>query len=200
VFDLAGAPALPQDSPTPAGGYGPANFDARHLLAFDAVYDFPHMRGRATRLLFGGLQLALTAHFRTGQPFTVNTYFDVNLDGNPTNRLDTTRGLLVTGERLRPLVLTTDDLASLLAPAGQDGRAPRNAFRAGSVFELDLVLARQLRLTETQSLLLRVEVFNVTDRANFGVPVRLLEAPAFGRATRTLTPARRIQFYLRYSF
>jgi len=51
-----------------------------------------------------------------------------------------------------------------------------------------------------QSFLLRAEVFNATNRANFGVPVRILEAPAFGRATRTITPARRIQFYLRYSF
>lgn len=77
---------------------------------------------------------------------------------------------------------------------------PRNAFRAGSVFELDLALAKLIRFNETQSLMLRAEVFNLTNRANFGVPVRLLEAPAFGRATRTLTPARRIQFYLRYSF
>ncbi|HEV7890532.1 MAG TPA: hypothetical protein VGP08_07830, partial [Pyrinomonadaceae bacterium] len=200
VFDLAGASALPQNSLTFDGEYAPANFDVRHLFAFDTVYDFPRLRTRAARLFFGGLQLASTGFYRTGQPFTVNSIFDVNLDGNPTDRIDATSGLNVTGDRLRPLVLTTNDLASLLAPVGEDGSVGRNAFRAGSVFELNLSLAKLFRLTETQSFLLRAEVFNATNRANFGVPVRLLEAPAFGRATRTITPARRIQFYLRYSF
>jgi hypothetical protein len=200
VFDLAGASALPQNSLTFEGEYAPANFDVRHLFAFDTVYDFPRLRTRAARLFFGGLQLASTGFYRTGQPFTVNSIFDVNLDGNPTDRIDATSGLNVTGDRLRPLVLTTNDLASLLAPVGEDGSVGRNAFRAGSVFELNLSLAKLFRLTETQSFLLRAEVFNATNRANFGVPVRLLEAPAFGRATRTITPARRIQFYLRYSF
>ena len=200
VIDLAGASALPQNSLTFEGEYAPANFDVRHLFAFDAVYDFPRFRSRGARLLFGGFQLASTGRYRTGQPYTVNTYFDVNLDGNPTDRIDTTQGLTVTGDRLRPLILTTNDLASLLASVGDDGSVPRNAFRAGSVFELDLSLAKLVRLTETQSVLLRAELFNATNRANFGVPVRLLEAPAFGRATRTLTPARRIQFYLRYIF
>jgi hypothetical protein len=40
----------------------------------------------------------------------------------------------------------------------------------------------------------------LTNRANFGVPVRYLEAPAFGRATRTITPGRRVQFSLKYEF
>ena len=200
VFDLAGAPALPQNSASFEGEYAVASYDVRKLFAFDAVYDFPNFGARPAQLLFGGWQLASTGRFRTGQPFTVNTYFDVNLDGNPTDRLDRTDGLVFTGDRLQPLILTTDDLTSLLAPVGEDGRVPRNTYRAGSVFELNLALAKLIRLTETQSFMLRAEVFNLTNRANFGVPVRLLEAPAFGRATRTITPARRIQFYLRYSF
>lgn len=65
----------------------------------------------------------------------------------------------------------------------------RATYRAGSVFELNLALARLVRFTESQSFLVRAEVFNLTNRANFGVPVRLLEAPAFGRGTRTNTPA-----------
>jgi hypothetical protein len=45
-----------------------------------------------------------------------------------------------------------------------------------------------------------MEIFNVFNRANFGVPVRFLESPGFGQATETITPARRIQFALKYSF
>jgi hypothetical protein len=200
VFDLAGAPALPQDSLTFADEYARANYDVTNLVSFNTVYDFPRFNARAARLLFGGLQLASTGHFRTGQPFTVNSIFDVNLDGNLTDRLNTTAGLFATGDRLQPLTLTTNDLASFLAPVGHEGQLARNTFRAGNVFELNLALAKFFGLSEGRAILLRTEVFNLTNRANFGVPVRFLEAPAFGRATSTVTPARRIQFYLRYSF
>ncbi|HWS87866.1 MAG TPA: TonB-dependent receptor [Pyrinomonadaceae bacterium] len=200
VFELAGASALPQNSLTFAGEYGPANYDARHLASYYVVYDLGGFGGEAARRLFGGLRLVSAGRFRTGQPFTVNSLFDVNLDGNLTDRLDATSGLLVTGDRRRPLLLTTSDLASLRARAGEDGRVGRNTFRAGNVFVLDAALIKSVRLGEAQLLLLRAEVFNLTNRANFGVPVRLLEAPGFGRATSTVTPARRVQFSLKYEF
>jgi hypothetical protein len=48
--------------------------------------------------------------------------------------------------------------------------------------------------------MIRMDVFNFIDRANYGIPVRYLEAPGFGRAIDTVTPGRRIQFALKYSF
>jgi hypothetical protein len=45
-----------------------------------------------------------------------------------------------------------------------------------------------------------MDIFNFINRANFGVPVRFLEAHGFGQAFDTVTPARRIQFALKYSF
>ena len=124
VFDLAGASALPQNSLTFAGERAPANFDGRHRLSYAFVYDLPALSNasRATRLLLGGFQLASLGRFQSGQPFTVNTIWDVNLDGNLTDRLNTTEGLQVTGDRSRPLILTASDPASLTAPVGEDGR------------------------------------------------------------------------------
>jgi len=46
----------------------------------------------------------------------------------------------------------------------------------------------------------RTDIFNFINRANYGIPVRLLEAPGFGRAVNTVTPGRRIQFALKYEF
>ncbi|MDT5270285.1 MAG: hypothetical protein QOH49_2471 [Acidobacteriota bacterium] len=200
VFDLAGASALPQNSLTLAGERGPANFDARHRFAYHAVYDFPRFDARAARLVFKGMQVAGTAQFQTGQPFTVNSIFDVNLDGNLTDRLNTTDGIEVTGDRRQPLRLTTNDLASLRAPLGQDGQVGRNTFRAGSYLDMNLALVKTFRLDDSRSIVFRTEVFNLTNRANFGVPVRHLEAPGFGQATATLTPGRRLQFQLKFSF
>jgi Carboxypeptidase regulatory-like domain/TonB dependent receptor len=202
VFDLAGAPALPQNSFTFAGEQAPANFDVRHRLAYDFIVPLPAFRNRsrAFRIFFGNFQVAGTGALRTGQPFTVNSIFDVNLDGNLTDRLDNTNGLVVTGDRRQPLRLTTANPTSLLAPIGQDGRIERNTFRAGSVIELDLSLSKKLLFSGAKSLLLRADIFNFINRANFGVPVRWLGATNFGQASETITPGRRIQLEVKYSF
>ncbi len=202
VFDLAGASALPQNSLTFAGERGPANFDARQRLSYNFIYDLPtpSSMGGLTRSLLGGFQLAGTGRFQTGQPFTVNSIFDVNLDGNLTDRLDNTNGIVSTGDRSQPLSLTATDPLALLAPVGRDGQIGRNTFRAGNSIELDLALIKRFQFTGSQSISLRVDAFNFINSANFGIPVRVLEAPAFGRATNTVTPGRRIQFALKYSF
>jgi hypothetical protein len=202
VFDLAGASALPQNSLTFSGERGPASFDARHRLAYNMVYDFRAggSRNGFVRGVFGGLQLAGTGQFQTGQPFTVNSIFDVNLDGNLTDRLDNINGLEVTGDRAQPLRLTSPNTFSMLAPIGQDGKIGRNTFRAGNTLELDLSLIKAINFTSSRKLTVRADFFNFINRANFGIPVRLLEAPGFGRATDTVTPGRRIQFALKYSF
>jgi hypothetical protein len=122
------------------------------------------------------------------------------MDGNLTDRIDTTEGIVVTGDRARPLRLATEDFASLRAPTGRDGRVGRNTFRAGSILDLNLAVTKTVRLDDGQSLVLRTEVFNFINRANYGVPVRFLESPGFGQATNTVTPGRRVQFQLKYSF
>src|ERR1041384_4631691 len=201
VFDLAGASALPQDSFNLAQERGPANFDVRHRFAYNFILDLPSFgnRGEFTNAILGGWQLASLGSFQTGQPFTVNSIFDVNLDGNLTDRLNTTNGITVTGRRSQPLMLTVDP-QQLLAPIGQDGGVGRNTFRAGNVLDLNAALSRNFKLGEQTALNFRMEVFNFINRANFGIPIRFLEAPGFGQATNTVTPARRIQFSLKLSF
>jgi hypothetical protein len=200
VFDLAGASALPQDSRNFAAERAPANFDVRHRFSYNFVYDFPEAQGGLARLLFRDLQLAGTGSYQTGQPFTVNSIFDVNLDGNLTDRLNTTEGLERTGDRRQPLRLTAADPNSLLAPVGENGAVGRNTFRAGGILDLNLALVKRFRVREGQDILFRMDAFNFINRANYGIPVRFLEAPGFGQATTTATPMRRIQFALKYSF
>lgn len=199
VFELAGASALPQDSRNFEAERGPANFDVRHRFSYNFVYDFPELQGRLARLIFRDLQLAGTGSYQTGQPFTVNSIYDVNLDGNLTDRLNTTQGLERTGDRRQPLRLTTNDPNSLLAPVGENGAVGRNTFRAGGILDLNLALVKRFRVREGQNVLFRLDAFNFINRANYAIPVRFLEAPGFGQAT-TATPMRRIQFALKYSF
>lgn len=201
VFDLAGAYALPQNTFTFEGERGPANFDVRHRFTYNAVYSFSRSKGRGFgSVLTNGLQIAGTGRFQTGQPFTVNSIVDVNLDGNLTDRLNTTDGIAITGDRSQPIRLTAANPFSLLAPFGRDGAIGRNTFRARNVLELDASVTKPFSLGSRSRLLFRTDFFNFINRSNFGVPVRLLEAPGFGKVTRTLTPGRRIQFSLKLEF
>lgn len=203
VFDLAGASSLPQNSRTRTGERADSNFDARHRVAYNLNYAFGNYSNRRSfaRFLLDGLEVASTGQFQTGQPFTINSIFDVNLDGNLTDRLNSTNGIIRTGDRQRPVMLGAGvNPTSLLATVGQDGSVPRNSFRASNLMLFNVAVIKNFRITEDQAFTFRTEIFNLTDRDNFGIPIRFLEAPGFGRATETVTPGRRIQFALKYSF
>ncbi len=201
VFDLAGASALPQNSLTFEGEYAPANFDVRHRITYNFIYDSPSLndQNNIVKYLFGGWQIAGTGKYSSGQPFTVNTVFDINFDGNLTDRLDNTQGIFQINDNRRRLTLNGNP-QSLLAPFGEDGAVPRNNFRAASIIDVDLSFAKNFRVRENQNFQFRVDIFNVINRANFGIPVRFLEAPSFGQAIDTVTPGRRIQIDLKYNF
>lgn len=201
VFDLAGASALPQNSLTFAGEDGPANFDARHRVAYNYITDLSSWgkRNAFLHFLFDRTEIAGNGVFQTAQPFTVNSINDVNLDGNLTDRLNSTTGIQLTGDRSRPLRLTVDP-STLLAPVGQDGAILRNSFRASNLWVTNLAVVKAIPFSEQTKLILRTEVFNFFNRTNFGIPVRFLESPGFGKATDTVTPNRRIQFGLKLVF
>ena len=202
VFDLAGAFALPQNSRTFAGEWSASNFDARHRLAFNFIYTFAskYPNSGTAKMLLSGLRIAGTGRLQTGQPFTVNSTIDVNQDGNLTDRLNTTDGLVVTGNARQPLILTTNNPLTLLAPFGQDGAIHRNTFRAGGLVQLDLAISRNFVISKDKFLTFRVEIFNLLNRTNFGVPNRFLEAPGFGQSSNTTTPGRRAQISVKYAF
>ena len=123
----------------------------------------------------------------------------MNLDGNVTDRPNTTTGIQATGNRARPYVLTVNP-QTLLAPVGSNGAVPRNAFRSSNLWLTNSSIIKTFKFSENKGLSFRLDIFNLFNRANYGLPVRFLESPGFGRATDTITPGRRFQFAIKYSF
>lgn len=201
-MDTAGAFALPQNS-LRRSERASSNFDVRLRWVTHFVWNLPQPRRKLVGLL-GGLQAAGIITTQSGQPYTVNSAVDINRDGNLTDRLNTMTGLFrgpVGGDRRIQLSLAPGVSASnLLAPDGLDGAIGRNTFRAPSLFTCDVSLTKTVSLRGNSQMLLRTEVFNLFNRANYGVPVRILESPAFGKSVTTLVPARTIQFALKYQF
>lgn len=141
---------------------------------------------------------------QTGQPFTINSAFDINRDGTLTDRLNGVVGLVrypvIGNNRIQMGLAPGVDAMSLLAPDELDGAVGRNTFRAPKTLTFDLSVTKPVRLSENSKVLVRLEIFNVFNRANYGVPVRILESPGFGNSVSTTAPARMVQLVLKYSF
>ncbi len=202
AFELAGSSSLPQNSLNPTGERAAANFDIRHRGTVAAIYDADKLKEKLAGMgwMLSGMQVALIGRVQGGQPFTVNTVYDVNLDGNLTDRLNNTNGLTVTGDGRQPITVSATNLTDLLAATGADGTVARNSFRAGSLATFDLAVSKAIQFSTSKRLVFRADLFNLFNRANFGIPVRWLEAPGFGKAVNTVTPGFRLQFSVKLEF
>ncbi len=222
-FDTASSFALPQD-PLHPSEWASSDFDVRIRSVTHFVADSPWRNWLAR-----GWKLAGIVSLETGQPFTANTSYDVNQDGWLTDRIATTAGLTgpgmglpSTGDSRAQLAfkpgVTSEDLLSpaSLIQAEQfgycleqvgaaetevcDGAVGRNSFRSASQQTFDAALSRSLAITERTRAVFRVEAYNALNRVNFGVPVRILESPAFGKAVTTASPNRLLQFAVKITF
>jgi hypothetical protein len=102
--------------------------------------------------------------------------------------------------------------AFVLQPAGTFGSTGRGDFIGPNLRTVDLSLVKDTRVPALGSsgrVELRVEMFNVLNRANFGIPALTAfagvtdnEAPlaSFGRIRNTITSARQVQLGLRVRF
>ncbi|HEY6763788.1 MAG TPA: hypothetical protein VI386_03380, partial [Candidatus Sulfotelmatobacter sp.] len=199
VTDLVGSFPLPQDSRN-RSEWGRSNFDVPFRLVSSFVWDIaPKQRNP----LFRAWQVSGITIIESGQPFTVNSTFDVNEDGNLTDRLNTASRILRTdGHDPTTVLQLAPGLSTwaILAPTGQDGSVQRNSFRAPVQTGLDLALTKVIEVGEGRQITARCEGFNALNSPQFGIPQRLLEAPSFGHEVRTIAPARLLQFGIKFSF
>jgi hypothetical protein len=91
------------------------------------------------------------------------------------------------------------------APApGRFGNAGRNSLIGPGLFDADVSLLKNVVRTETRSLQLRAEMFNVLNHPNFDLPDRTFDSPTFGKIRSAnaygTRPPRQIQFAVRYTF
>ncbi|MFN7919479.1 MAG: TonB-dependent receptor [Bryobacteraceae bacterium] len=77
--------------------------------------------------------------------------------------------------------------AAFAQPVGlQQGNLGRNALPGFGMGQIDLALRRNFALRERVGLEFRGEVFNLTNHANLGDPVRFLASPLFGQSASML--------------
>jgi hypothetical protein len=212
--------ALPEFIP----GYnkGPSDFDTRHNWIMNVTSALPFGNGLAgpARAVLGGWNFSAIWTMRSGNPLTV--FVQTNRSRSQWNP---SRGPGIGQDRpsyapgygpgnavLGRVDQWFDPAAFALQPAGTFGNTGRGDFTGPNLRTLDLSLMKTARwgaLGGDGRLELRVEAFNVLNRANFGVPelrafagTRDGEAPlsTFGRITTTVTSARQVQVGIRAVF
>jgi hypothetical protein len=173
--------ALPQqDDFNVNDSYGYGNFDQRHRAVVGAYATLPF------DVQVGGV---ITA--RSALPFNITTGRDNNRNANVTDRPD-----LVSGAR----VDTSDMLnrASFVDPGTRAGNLPRNAGRGPAFWQLDLRVAKRVRLGRA-SVEGLIEAFNVTNHVNLNSPVGNLASALFG-TSNTANDPRQVQLGVRIEF
>jgi hypothetical protein len=80
------------------------------------------------------------------------------------------------------------------------GDLGRNTFRTRAFSNTDFSLTKNTKITESTTLELRAEFFNLLNQHAFAIPPSVLGSPGFGVANATVLPERQIQFAARLLF
>ena len=203
----------------PGYNKGPADWDTPHVLVANVTWDVPFARGLTgvSRALLDGWQVSAIGTYRSGQPLTVFVQNNWSRSQwspsiSPTSGLD--RPDLAPGRSAESAVLGRPDQwfdpsAFVLQPQGTLGNSARGAFRGPDLRTVDIAAVRKIGMGDTARAELRLEVFNLFNRANFGNPTLLAFAGAaanetplasFGRIRSTVTSARQMQLGVRVTF
>jgi hypothetical protein len=215
--------AFPEFGPD-GGDYnrGTADFHAKHNLVANLTWRLPMAREShgLTKALLGDWQLAVIGQYRSGPPLTA--FVQANRSRSlwspsqgPGIGFD--RPNLAPGRTPDDAVTGGpehwfDPTAFQLQPAGQLGNLKRGSLVGPDLKVVDLALVKRVpvsRFGPAGSVELRVEAFNVFNRANYGIPSLIAFAgvaptetpvPTFGRIRTTTTPARQVQVGVRVVF
>jgi len=214
----------------PSSNRGPSDFDLRHQVNSNFIWEVPLGRGRwidsgangITDALIGGWQLSGLARWTSGFPVNVDNgpQYPTNyqLEGNADKICPVTTGTYYTGPNNNGVGNTAPNLfangiaaANCFDYAFPGGTGGRNQIRGPGYFGVDLGLAKRWKMpwSDGQSLQFRWEVFNVTNSVRFDVQSASASTGGslangnsanFGNFSGTLTTPRIMQFALRYEF
>jgi hypothetical protein len=169
--------------------HGNCDYDIRHSLNGFVIYELPvHTNSRWLNGVAGGWQVSSTFFVRGGYPVSVgNTAFLPN--GSPLFFANAVAGQNPYAKHTLPTTLpgtvqwlNPDAFQSVIDPTSgncvggndpqhcQNGTAGRNSVRAPGYVWTDMVLTKRVKITERASFKLDVQLFNLFNHPNFGLP------------------------------
>jgi hypothetical protein len=198
---------------------GVSDFDTRHLITVDAVYQLPFGRGKmlagnanaVTDAIIGGWQLSGINRWSSGLPFSFSepgwtTDWQIESFGVVSQPVKLRRHFDTNGN---PQFFDDPDAINNGIATGAPIRLPypgetgeRNNFRGDGYFDVDSGLTKSWKIAEFGALKFGWETYNVTNTVRFD-PASIggqLTGGNLGIASKLLTVPRRMQFSLRFDF
>jgi len=170
--------------------------DIRHVFSMNTVYRLPFGKGRPylsqsrfADAILGGWELSGTGSARSGIPVNITITRDPSVvpDGlSIENGASFQRPNYVGGVSLIPANRNINNWinpAAFTIPGAETwGNAGRNLVRGPDFWQTDAALSRDFRVTE-RFVAVRIEGFNVFNRAQYGSPNGNFSSASFGRIT-----------------
>ena len=204
------------------------DFDARHVVNANVVYDLPFGPEKAflsqpgiARAVFDHWSVTDIVAARTGTPLNI-TYSRSSSSvatGYTTNqRPNLVPGVSIAppgGKTIRGTTMNWINPAAFAAvPNSGYGDTPRNIARGPFLWQTDLGFVKRIPLSERASLQFRCEAFNLLNRAQYSMPLEEIWLPPTATAPASIEPQvstasttpigtgtpREIQFALRLEF
>jgi hypothetical protein len=186
---LSAASPRPQNTNDLDAWEAPGDNDIRHRFVGSFIANLPLGQNAIVRdWLVAGI---LTAH--TGRPYTV-TQGSLEGAGWVPNRIAETEG-----QKSVDNYFNVSDFQ--VVPGGVFGNAGRNILRGPGWMTVDLSLQRRIEMTNSIAATLRYDVFNLTNRTNFGNPNADITSASNRATISTLAgDPRSMQFSVRLEF
>jgi hypothetical protein len=195
----------------PSFSYALSSFDIKHNFVVSYNYRIPfESLFRASNRWTQGWELSGITHFSTGLPVTLVNFGDNSLLGAEPNGInnygvdepDYAGGPLNLNHNPRngqPYINTSQFSENAL---GTPGTAKRRFFYGPGMGNFDMALLKNLRLTESKSVQLRLEAFNVFNHAQFIGPHSVdgnISSSTFGQVV-SADPPRLVQLGMKFIF
>ncbi len=203
---------------------GNSDFDIRHLVNANFIYELPFGRGQRfgsnvsgwVNQVIGGWEVTGIFTARSGLPFsTTTTAFPVGFNFNSPAAYNNSNTAALQGQihdATNGTIQFFNDPTVVFNPSapttgvirfphhGEIGN--RNIFRGPGFWNLDTALLKTFKMpwSESQSLQIRWESFNLFNHNSFGLPAVGITGTTFGSITTSASAPREMQFAVRYSF
>jgi Carboxypeptidase regulatory-like domain len=205
----------PQNSLCRSCDYGPSTFDIPQRFSGSVLYSLPFGKGKQflnhggiVNQIVGGWQVSNITTLQSGPPIDTTGWDAAGTNFSPpSNRLNCTG--------IDP-ILPNPTIKAWLNPAafsnplvGTYGNCGRNDFRGPRKVNVDFSTIKDFRVTETQALQFRVEMFNAPNHPEWAAPNAswgnsnsgsTTPSGTFGQVRGTAASMRQIQFGLKYNF